>query len=149
MLQYDRDDDGKLSWEEFTHMLLPRDPNYASLLSRRGSMFEESPFAFRRETCFYGQTLQDIINLFQQLISNETSKEKIRRKIKKDPEFSIAEGYQEIDTKSKGYIDKSDIKAYFDKQQIFLNERDFQGLMSLFDHNKDNRITFSEMNREL
>lgn len=61
MLHFDKDVDGELNWKEFSSIFLPRDKNYASLLSKRQSMFIGCT-SFPRGTCFVGETLREFIS---------------------------------------------------------------------------------------
>ena len=59
-------------------MLLPRDKHYAELLLNRKSAFIGQT-SFGRASCFFGQTLRDLIELLRSLSEAEAAYEKLRR----------------------------------------------------------------------
>lgn len=75
-LRYDKDKDGKLSFQEFCDMILPVTPCYNELvMTRKGT---EKGKSYPRGECFLRETQQQFDRLLQLLILTETRCESLR-----------------------------------------------------------------------
>lgn len=99
MENYDKDGDGKLSFEEFCTAMVPRDKNYAALIMSRKPYNDNS--SFPREQPFTPDTLREFLNLLNQLIAAEVRSDRIRDSLNQRPKFDISLAYKSLIRKAK------------------------------------------------
>ncbi len=96
--RYDRDHDGRLRYSDFCEMMLPKDINYASLVSRRtpSGMRYPAPFSTKTQVLFK-MMLEAGVDL-------ERSGEGLRQQLRKNPYFDVFDAFQSFDTQGRGYV---------------------------------------------
>ena len=77
MRKYDKDSDGKLNFNEFCEMIVPKDRNYSSLLKSRKAY--NAHFDFKRSEPFTPDTMVEFKQFLLRLINNEGRAETLRQ----------------------------------------------------------------------
>jgi Ca2+-binding EF-hand superfamily protein len=111
MSRYDRDRDGRLRYSEFCDSFLPIDPFHASLLAKKAPLLGGSSLqTLRQELLFYPETRETLIACWRLHFENEREAERLRSHINGSiPRLDLYQCFQEIDSKSDGYIDTQEV----------------------------------------
>jgi hypothetical protein len=92
---------------------------------------------------FTNETNQLIKNLLAKLVENETESELWRKKLNNMPMFNTKNLFNSIIKYNDQYILFSDIENYFQKSDMGQDE--ILLVFSLFDKNRDNKISYHEV----
>eukprot|EP00347_Sterkiella_histriomuscorum_P016452 403353122 len=144
--KFDSDQDGKLSFNEFSNMILPMDKNYASLIISRSSYHHGQNYS--RGECFIPETQRELLNVLNQLLQNEIRAEKLRNNLKQRENFDLTESFNALDEGKRGFIDQTQIRRFLEDRHYFPTNKDLKLLMKRIDINQDNLISLSEYIQE-
>ena len=110
MRRYDKDSDGRLRYSDFCEAVLPKQPEYATLLNNRAPY--NSHHLFTREEYFTPETRASLRRLMEAHLDNETASEGIRLRLQKRPTFNVSAAFQDLDMVGKGYITIDNVIIY-------------------------------------
>ena len=118
MFRYDKDMDGKLSFNEFKEALLPLDPNYRDIVLRRPSYCSNMDYA--RLNFFLDTTTNKLKRTIQLLVQTEMRAERMRQSLARRKNFDIDKAFEAIavavkdkaTTGDDGTITKDDISSF-------------------------------------
>jgi len=137
--RYDVDQDGKISFNEFSNMISPKKYEYSKLIQRRlgseGSMTFESKFSF--------------VKLLRTILEIEQSVDLSRQFLTNKHQFNSYEAYDVIKGKYKNYIIKEDLRQFLYQNSSFCTTLELDLLFDRFDKDHDGRITFEEFIHEV
>jgi calmodulin len=131
--RYDKNADGKLDYEEFCDMILPRKYSIAKLMNER-----YPPNYFMG---FTKETQQHIVELFTGIISAEKSNERYRKQLQNYSTFDL---FNLIKPKVSNGIHKEDLDLFMNDNGRYLTLFESELLFMRLDKDNDGVICYSE-----
>lgn len=110
MKRYDKDKDGRLSFSEFSDMILPSTEAYKKLVLARKTANKGGCYA--RGECFLRDTQAEFDRLLQLIIQTEVRSENLRHQLAKRKNFDINKAFEALDRNNKGGIVADDIEVF-------------------------------------
>lgn len=137
----DRDGDGVLNYGEVCECFLPREQEYAVLISSRGGFYggETSTKSY-----FEGETRNCLKKFLRGFVECEVSVELIRQRIMNKLSIKPDLAFSACDTDAKGVITIEDIRAFCKKNNMYPIERDLKLMFKRLDRDEDGVLTFKE-----
>jgi len=139
----DVDDDGLLRFSDFAETFTPKQKEYSNLLHNRTPAHTETVVDIQKVFC--QDTRTKITAVLRLLLENEASGDSLRRRLKSKSEMSGHEAFKYLDVKGDGAITSDELIEIFQKNDIFLTEREVRLLMDRLDQDKDGRISYYEL----
>lgn len=128
---YDCNNDGLLTYLNFTEILSPRSQVHKNLLNSRG------PFQLSQET------KSILTQIFLLIIELEQNADRLRKQLSSQ-NCTLIELFRIIDKSGTGIATINEFREVLKQYKIQPTINDLSSLVSRFDSNKDGRVTFSE-----
>ena len=140
--RFDKNQDGKLNFQEFSNMILPVSREYAALLTDRPDYYMSrgvSPMQF-----FNHETRNEFRQLWSVMFKTERSCENLRQNLRSRPYFNLKQAFAFMDTDLDGFLQIEDFREFLGNFGFYATERELQGIIHKCDKNVNGRITFAE-----
>lgn len=145
--RYDKNQDGRLHYHEFSHAFTPQDSYYASMLNRRIANGPRPKY--KRDEVFCLSTQLQFKSFWRQQMSLEIAGENLRQRLYKLPGFSITDAFRAIDTNDNGQICSHEIDKVLRLHGEYATSTDVHQLIAKYDKNHDGRINYTEFVDEM
>jgi Ca2+-binding EF-hand superfamily protein len=134
--QYDRDNDNYLLYWDFCDIFSPKTSEYFDLsLNKVMSKDKKDEISL--------ETLEIIVDTFILLLNIQSVTEDLKQKMYR-PSFNVQEIFQEIDMNGLGFLTRGCFRNLLRKHKYYATDRDLEGILVVYDANKDGKITFSK-----
>lgn len=129
--QYDSNQNGRLSYNEFLQLVLPStNPGFRELaLSRRGICTSEVEYLLSK--------------LIQHELLYHRSLENTRQDLVTKPDFNLLEAFRLIDTKNASFIDRTSLLSFLARYKVLV-EQDIDSIFRRIDNDGDQIISYLE-----
>ncbi len=147
--RYDKDNDGKLNFSEFTDMFLPSSREHSQQLTTRAASYTTA-----RHVTFNSQTHDQLVRTLKSHYNVEQAHEYLRLRLQKaSTEFNVSDLYNVLDRDKKSYLTIYDFEQFLaecrsSSSQLELST-DAEFLMQKYDKNRDRRVHYTEFVDEL
>ena len=138
---YDKNFDGRLDYDEFCNLFLPKKYSVAKLISER--------LPYENFKGFSQETKEKIISVFNTIIEGENSNDKIRNELNLIPGFNSFDLFNLIKKNFCTGIYKEDIIDFMEKNGKFLQPFETKLLIDKLDKDNDGIISYNEFMIEL
>ena len=139
--RFDLNLDGRLDYEEFCDLILPKKYTIANIMNERKN---ENFFSdFRQDT------LKKISNVFQKLIDAEKSNEKFRNILAMNSNSSAFELFNNLKKNYSNGIYREDIYKFLESKGKYIKQSELEMLMERLDKNQNGIIEYSEFLQEI
>ena len=105
--RYDRNGDGKISFQEFSDAMIPVDVAQAASLLRRPA--HHSTNGYNPARYFMMETREMLLHTLRLQLNGEDQVEMIRKRLCQRPGFSVHEAFQVIDRDQNGYLTTNEL----------------------------------------
>ena len=134
--QYDRDNDNYLTFWDFCDIFTPRTTEYSELLlSRVTSKQQKEDFSL--------ETLDMIVDAFILILNIQSVTEELKQKLYSGI-FNVNKVFEKADMNSLGFLTRGCFRNLLRKHKIYATDRDLEGILFIYDANKDGKITYSK-----
>ena len=144
----DKDQDGRLSFNEFHRAMMPQDNYYASVLERRQSSHQRIN-AYRKDDIFSHPTACSFKELLRAHLSCENQAETLRQHLSRNPYFDASEAFRVCDLNQNGLVSADEIRYLMESRGYFISNQEARAVTSKFDRNGDGKITYNEFMHEV
>jgi hypothetical protein len=131
---------GKLKCAQLAQMLVPKQLDYARLMSTRvlptSVQFDLQDFA--------PDTWKGLSALFTAHLRARKSIEAIKQSLSSNPEFHPSEAFNELDGDRNGKITIDQLYHALKRHGVFATHKDLMGLFNIYDSNQDGTISYAE-----
>lgn len=139
--RFDKDLDGKLSYNELSEIFLPQKDEYASLINQKYSI---DPIVLTEISIYQLRSLLDVI------VNNERQVEHSRKSLNSRPFFSSYDYYELIKGKYLSYISREDLSQFLLENSSFsYSNFEIDLIFRRIDKNNDYQISFNEFISEV
>lgn len=145
--RYDRNNDGRLDFAEFSRAFTPLDPTYAHTLARRNPNYVKE--IYKRDEVFLFETRQLLRNCWKIHIHVEQGIEAIRQSLYKRSCFNIHDAFLLIDVNANGRISADEFGYLLNANGFHISQTELQVLTDVFDTNQDLTVSYAEFSDEL
>jgi Ca2+-binding EF-hand superfamily protein len=142
--RYDRDQDSRIRFSEFSDSFTPVDAYYAQLLNRRTSNDTRGRL-YSRDDCFLHAPKLEFKNVWRTHFKIESFSENIRQRLYKRPGFDIYEAFNSCDINENGAISKDELRRLIESRGFYVSEKEVSTLVEKIDKDKDGRISLYEV----
>lgn len=133
-LRNDLDNDGALSFFEFSELLAPFTPSLREEMNKRPAR----PLSAIND---YSETIKDALDSCLRAITDYEKETDLTREITQHRIYSL---FNLIDQSNKGLIVFKDLKQILEKYGSFSNDQELLALIRKFDFNRDGKISLTE-----
>ncbi|OMJ82990.1 hypothetical protein SteCoe_16204 [Stentor coeruleus] len=134
--QYDRDNDNFLSYWDFFDIFTPKTTEYSELLINRSVSNDYL-------NLFSIETLDMIVDMFIVLLNIQSVTEELKQKLYVKS-FNVQRIFENIDMNDLGFLTKGCFRNLLRKYKYYPAERELEGVLVIYDANKDGKITYSK-----
>lgn len=120
--RHDKNQDGKLSFHEFSNVILPLSKEYAALLTDRPDFYMSRGVPITQ--FFNHDTRDEMRKLWQSIFKIERSCESLRMNIRGRPYFNLKQAFTFLDTDLDGFIVLDDIREFLASNGFYATERE-------------------------
>ena len=142
--RYDKDEDCRLRFSEFSEAFIPLDAYYANLLNRRHSNDVRGRF-YSRDDCFLNSTKMEFKSIWRTHLKVEAFSESLRQRLSKRPGFNIIEAFNSCDLNEDGTITRDELRRLIESRGFYVSEKEVSSLIEKIDKDKDGRISYHEV----
>lgn len=142
--RYDKDNDMRLRFSEFSDSFTPVDAYYSGLLNRRTSNDTRGRL-YSRDDCFLNQTKLEFKNVWRTHFKIESFSESLRQRLYKRPGFDVYEAFASCDLYDDGVVSKDELRRLIESRGFYVSEKEVSTLVEKIDKDKDGRISLSEV----
>lgn len=142
--RYDKNQDMRIRFSEFSDSFTPLDAYYAGLLNRRTSN-ETRGRLYQRDDCFMSQTKLEFKNVWRTHFKVESFSESIRQRLYKRPGFDVYEAFTSCDLYDDGIISKDELRRLIESRGFYVSDKEVSTLVEKIDKDKDGRISLHEV----
>ncbi|OMJ92485.1 hypothetical protein SteCoe_4720 [Stentor coeruleus] len=136
----------RLTFSDFTEILLPKQQEYARILRNRLS--SESS-AFDRLRVFSRETIELFLSTFRLILDSESLAERVRQRLSREPNFNLHQAFMIVDKDRNGFITIDEFQSILQSHGIFATSKDLQNLLHKYDKNHDGKVSYSEFVEEV
>lgn len=145
--RFDRDNDGRLLYSDFSDAFSPKSLTQAMALSSRKAFYLHHNFD--RVDFFTRETRDLYMKAFKLYFQVEESVELLRKRLAKRPNFSVHEAFAAVDSDRNGFIARAEFKAILKEYGFFATDMELAFIVDRFDRNHDGKVSYSEFAEEL
>jgi len=145
--RFDKDNDGKLKFSDFTEALTCKQQEYANLLNNRIPV--NADLSLNIEQAFSEETKKAIGRVLRMHLDNEGTTESLRQRLARRVNFNVHEAFSYLDSNEDGVISAEELGEILDKNDFYATQRELRLLMDRLDVNRDGKITYSEFVQEM
>jgi Ca2+-binding EF-hand superfamily protein len=145
--RYDKNNDLRLRFSEFSDAFTPVDAYYASLLNRRTSNDTRGRL-YQRDDCFLGQTKLEHKNVWRTHFKIESFSESLRQRLYKRPGFDVYEAFTSCDLNEDGIVSKDELRRLIESRGFYVSDKEVSTLVEKIDKDKDGRISLHEVSNQ-
>jgi len=145
--RFDKDNDGKLRFSDFTEVFTCKQQEYATLLNNRTPVNADLRLDINQ--VFSEETKKTITKALRMQLENEASTETLKQKLARQYKYNVHEAFTYLDVKEDGVITIEEIGEVFDKNDFYATQKELKYLMERLDTNKDGKITYTEFVQEM
>jgi len=145
--RFDRDNDGRLRFTDFSDGFMPLQPEYYKLIKSRTPL--NGDLFFDPKTLFSAQTRRLLKSLLVLHLENEAVIEALRQKLNSNPQFHVRSAFEFLDSDGDGYVTLYELRVAMDKYDNYATEKELNYLISRFDKNDDSKISYAEFVQEM
>ena len=146
--RYDKNNDKRIRFSEFSDSFTPIDAYYGSLVNRRTSNDVRGRL-YSRDDVFLSETRIEYKNAWRTHFKNESYAESLRQRLYKRPGFNIYEAFISCDLNENGSISKDELRRLIESRGFYVSEKEVNQLVEKIDKDRDGRISYSEVSAEL
>ena len=132
--------EGKLSAKDLAEMVIPKQIDYARLLTTRicdlSQRFSITEFCSETQNCLY--------SVFAQALESRKNIETCKQRLIGYADFRPSEAFGELDTARSGKITIDQLHCALKRFGVFAASRDVMGLFWTYDSNQDGSISYAE-----
>lgn len=121
--RYDKNNDSRIRFSEFSDSFTPTDPYYAALLNRRTSNDVRGRL-YARDDCFLHETKLEFRNVWRTHFKIENYSEDLRQRLYKRPGFNIYEAFNTCDLNENGAISKEELRRLIESRGFYVSDKD-------------------------
>ena len=145
--RYDRFNEGKVRFSEFSESFTPKTDTYASSsLNRRSSNVVSSCCKFgNRDDCFDAGTRIEFRSAWNTHFKVEAMCEGIRQRLRALPCFDLYSAFLTCDLYNDGVISKDELRRLIDCRGFYVTDTDAQQLVNKIDKDRDGVVSYSEV----
>jgi Ca2+-binding EF-hand superfamily protein len=145
--RFDRDNDGRLLYSDFTDAFTPHSLNHALTLSSRKAHYLHTPLD--KLDYFTAETRALYLKTFKLYFQVEESIELLRKRLAKRPQFSVHEAFAAVDQDRNGFITRPEIKAILNEYGFYCTDTELTMLIDRYDRNHDGKVSYAEFVEEI
>lgn len=134
--QYDRNNDNFLSYWDFCDIFTPKTTEYSELLINRAVSNDYV-------NSFSIETLDMVVDAFIVLLNIQSVTEELKQKLYLK-NFNVQRIFEKIDMNDLGFLTKGCYRNLLRKYKYYPAERELEGVLVIYDANKDGKITYSK-----
>ena len=138
--KYDKDQDGRLNFREFSQAMTPNDPYFATMLSRRPSTHLPID-VYRKDRIFTPTTANTFKNTMRTFMNTESTAENTRQALSRNPYFDPSEAFDQCDLSKNGRVSKDEIRYFMESKGARITDSDAQNISKRLDFNNDGTVT--------
>lgn len=142
--RYDKNNDHRLRFSEFSDSLTPLDAYYSNLLNRRTSNDTRGRL-YQRDDCFLGETKIEFRNVWRTHFKTESYSETLRQRLYKRPGFNLYEAFISCDLNDDGTISREELRRLIESRGFYVSDKEVNQLVEKLDKDRDGRISYSEV----
>ena len=137
----DKDGDGRLCFSEVCDCFVPREAEYATIVTSRGGFYgaETNPTRY-----FEGPTRKGLREFLRSCIEVEVSIELIRQRVVNKLAIKPDLAFNACDKDKKGYIVMDDMRNFLKSANMYPSEKNMDLLYHRFDRDGDGILTYDE-----
>jgi Ca2+-binding EF-hand superfamily protein len=132
--QYSSNQNGRLNFEDFSHLVLPATNDFLSNLALKRIHTEKID---SRVTYLFLSLLQAELELQHEL-------EELKVSLFKDPQFSLWKAFETLNKSGNGFINEAEFQSFFVAHRKYITKDDFDALMRRIDIEDDLLINYNE-----
>ena len=148
MTRYDRTNDRRLTFAEFSEAFLSLDPYYSKMVSRRPANPTRGTL-YRRDECFLADTQIEFRSIWRTHFKVECASETLRQKLSNRPMFNLYEAFNSLDINEDGRISIDEIRRLIESRGYFITEKDVTPVLEKFDRDRDGTVSYHEFRQEM
>jgi len=145
--RFDKDNDGKLKFSDFTEAFTCKQQEYANLLNNRTPI--NADLSLDIDQAFSEETKKSISRVLRMHLDNEGTTESLRQRLSRRFNFNVHEAFSYLDINDDGVISADELGDILDRNDFYATQRELRLLMDRLDGNRDGRITYSEFVQEM
>jgi len=145
--RFDKDNDGKLKFSDFTEAFTCKQQEYANLLNNRTPI--NADLSLDIDQAFSEETKKSISRVLRMHLDNEGTTESLRQRLARRYNFNVHEAFTYLDVNDDGIISADELGDILDKNDFYATQRELRLLMDRLDGNRDGKITYSEFVQEM
>lgn len=145
--RFDRDNDGKLKFSDFTEAFTCKQQEYANLLNNRTPI--NADLSLEIDQAFSEETKKAIARILRAHLDNEGTTEALRQRLARRYNFNVHEAFTYLDVNGDGIISLDELGETLDRNDFYATQRELKLLMDRLDCNRDGKVTYSEFVQEM
>ena len=145
--RFDRDNDGRILYSDFSDAFSPKSINHAMQLSLRKAFYLHNNCD--RLDYFTPETRDLYMKTFKLYFQVEESVELLRKRLAKRPHFSVHDAFAAVDQDRNGFITKPEFKAILNEYGFYCTDIELSMLIDRYDRNHDSKVSYAEFVEEV
>jgi hypothetical protein len=142
--RWDKNNDHRLRFSEFSDSLAPLDHYYANLLNRRTSNDARGRL-YQRDDCFLSETKIEFRNVWRTHFKIESYSESLRQRLYKRPGFNLYEAFISCDLNDDGTISREELRRLIESRGFYVSDKEVNQLIEKIDKDRDGKISYAEV----
>ena len=145
--RFERDNDGRILYSDFSDAFSPKSINHAMQLSQRKAFYLH--INCDRLDYFLPDTRELYMKTFKLYFQVEESVELLRKRLAKRPQFSVHDAFAAVDQDRNGFITKLEFKAILNEYGFYCTDIELSMLIDRYDRNHDSKVSYAEFVEEV
>jgi uncharacterized protein YneF (UPF0154 family) len=142
--RWDKNNDHRLRFSEFSDSFLTLDQYYANLLNRRTSNDTRGRL-YQRDDCFLSETKIEFRNVWRTHFKIESYSESLRQRLYKRPGFNLYEAFISCDLNDDGTISREELRRLIESRGFYVSDKEVNQLIEKIDKDRDGKISYAEV----
>ena len=121
--RWDKNNDHRLRFSEFSDSFIPLDHYYSNLINRRTSNDTRGRL-YQRDDCFLSETKIEFRNVWRTHFKIESYSESLRQRLYKRPGFNLYEAFISCDLNDDGTISREELRRLIESRGFYVSDKE-------------------------